>query len=242
MGKTKLVTLIHTIQLESPKIFRGSVWIILITTFLQVSIPAHAHIYKWIDERGHTYYGDQYPEGTHPYMIIIPHYPAVNNHDTRRRQAIHDYLHRTDGKNELSNEQYYESIQIISPQDGQGVRANNGDFDVVVKTTPGLNASARHKLLLTIDGRAVSAPQLDTIFHMKNIDRGGHTLRLFVVADDSTIIYESRPVTVYVLRTSISKPWQIQKVPGGIKKPDVKQKPAQSNKSSQKQHNPKRAF
>lgn len=242
MEKTKLVALMHSIQSVSPRIFNSSVWIVLVTIFLQVSIPAYAHVYKWIDEHGHTYYGDQYPEGTHPYMIIIPHYPAVNDHDIRRHQAIHDYLHQSGGKIELSNEQYYESIQIISPQDGQGIRANNGDFDVVVKTTPELNARASHKLLLTIDGRAVSAPQLDTRFHLKNIDRGGHALKLFIVADDSTIILESRPVTVYVLRTSVRRPWEIQKAPGGIRKPDVIPKPVQPNQSSQKQHNTRQAF
>ena len=156
--------------------------------------PAHAHIYKWMDDAGHIYYGDHYPEGIHPYMIIVPPHPQEQRYAEPEKP-------------------YYEYIRIISPAGGGTIRSNTGDFDVTVATSPQLKFGAGHKVLLTIDGRAVSRPQTSTGFYLTNISRGAHTLQAFIVSKDSEIILQSDAVTVFIMRQSLLGPWPPQPAP-----------------------------
>lgn len=194
-------------------IFHIGKWAVLLFMSCMLLTPAHAHIYKWMDDAGHIYYGDHYPEGIHPYMIIVPPHPTANHRDIDRHQSIREYLDAQEQRYAEPEKPYYEYIRIISPAGGGTIRSNTGDFDVTVATSPQLKFGAGHKVLLTIDGRAVSRPQTSTGFHLTNISRGAHTLQAFIVSKDSEIILQSDAVTVFIMRQSLLGPWPPQPAP-----------------------------
>jgi hypothetical protein len=203
----------------------GVKWVAVVLICLVPSFPVHAHVYKWVDDAGNVYYGDAYPEGVHPYMVIIPPQPTLNPNDMQRHRSIQDYLQQLKEKSRVSGALYYERIEITSPSDGFTIRSNTGDFDVVVDIFPGLNVDAGHQALLTIDGRAVTRPQINPRFHLTNIYRGAHTLMAYVVSRDGSVILESRPVTVYIMSYTSEGPGAI---PEGVKQPEPGQpKPMQ---------------
>lgn len=94
----------------------------------------------------------------------------------------------------------YASADIISPADGEGLRANSGDFVVLTQVEPAVRQG--HRLRLLLDGTARGAAQASSIFQLAGIERGEHQLQLHIVDEDGELIFAGKPSTFHLLRHS----------------------------------------
>ena len=94
----------------------------------------------------------------------------------------------------------YSSARIISPPDGEGLRANSGNFEVRAQIEPDLRQG--HHLRLLLDGDPQGAAQASSTFRLTGIERGEHQLRLQIVDDDGGLVFAGEPSTFHLLRHS----------------------------------------
>ncbi|APZ41922.1 hypothetical protein [Acidihalobacter ferrooxydans] len=91
-------------------------------------------------------------------------------------------------------------IQILSPQDKQAIRANNGHVTVHLAIRPAL--AQGQTIRLYVDGQSAYAGHSLTI-GLPNLDRGAHHAYAQVVSPGGDVLARSDTVTFYVLRHSI---------------------------------------
>ena len=94
----------------------------------------------------------------------------------------------------------YLSARIISPPDGEALRANSGNFEVRAQIEPDLRQG--HHLRLLLDGDPQGAAQASSTFRLTGIERGEHQLRLQIVDDDGGLVFAGEPSTFHLLRHS----------------------------------------
>ena len=94
----------------------------------------------------------------------------------------------------------YSSARIISPANGEGLRANSGNFEVRAQIEPDLRQG--HHLHLLLDGESQGATQAPLTFRLTGVERGEHQLRLQVIDDDGGLVFEGEPSTFHLLRHS----------------------------------------
>ena len=98
----------------------------------------------------------------------------------------------------------YASASILSPADGEGLRANSGDFVVQAQVEPELRQG--HRLRLLLNGSAQGAAQTSSAFPLTAVERGEHQLQLQIVDADGSIVFEGKASTFHLLRHSILHP------------------------------------
>ena len=94
----------------------------------------------------------------------------------------------------------YSSARIISPPDGEALRANSGNFEVRAQIEPDLRQG--HHLRLLLDGDPQGAAQASSTFRLTGVERGEHQLRLQIVDDDGGLVFAGEPSTFHLLRHS----------------------------------------
>ena len=98
----------------------------------------------------------------------------------------------------------YDRAGILSPADGEGLRANSGDFVVQAQVEPELRQG--HRLRLLLNGSAQGTAQASSTFPLTNVERGQHQLQLQIVDENGGILFEGEPTTFHLLRHSILHP------------------------------------
>lgn len=108
----------------------------------------------------------------------------------------------------------YELVAIASPADGDTVHAAEGPVQVSVTVQPPLRTQAGHRVTLDFDGKPVGLPKADTMFVIKDVERGEHTLQAFVLGRDGKPLAQSTPITFYMYQHSklFAPPPQIPQV------------------------------
>ena len=94
----------------------------------------------------------------------------------------------------------YSSARIISPPDGEGLRANSGNFEVRAQIEPDLRQG--HRLRLLLNDKPQGAAQASSTFQLTGVERGEHQLRLQIVDDDGGLVFAGEPSTFHLLRHS----------------------------------------
>ncbi len=94
----------------------------------------------------------------------------------------------------------YSSARIISPPDGEGLRANSGNFEVRAQIEPDLRQG--HRLRLLLNDNPQGAAQASSTFQLTGVERGEHQLRLQIVDDDGGLVFAGEPSTFHLLRHS----------------------------------------
>lgn len=94
----------------------------------------------------------------------------------------------------------YSMFTIISPVEGQAIRANDGNVTVKLMLQPGL--SAGHTIALLIDGEdgANTSITEDMSIELSNLSRGLHTIEAAVVDAEGNELIRTEPVSFNVLR------------------------------------------
>ena len=99
----------------------------------------------------------------------------------------------------------YSAFSIVSPTDGQEIRANDGNVSVQLSLQPGLKSA--HSISLTINGEdgSTSSTGHGLNFGLTNLSRGRHTIEAAVVDAQGRQLIKAGPVSFNVLRHALIK-------------------------------------
>ena len=164
--------------------------------FLALSAyPLVAGIYKSVDEYGNVHYSDQPVSGAEeirlrkPTLYTPPPLPVQQT---------------TSGSSESGTEEnassLYQSIAIVSPENEETIRSNEGRLTVSIELVPGLKQN--HKIRIYLDGNQAAGELDSTQVTLSQVDRGTHTLAVSVVDDKENELKRSESITFHLLRIS----------------------------------------
>lgn len=97
----------------------------------------------------------------------------------------------------------YSQVVITTPANEATIRENSGKVEIKVTIEPPLQTQAGHKVLVTLDGKAIGDPATTLQYTLDNVDRGAHTLQASVLDASGTTLMTSATVTFYLKRHSI---------------------------------------
>ena len=98
-------------------------------------------------------------------------------------------------------DQPYLSAAIVSPANDAAVRANGGQLTVTARVEPPLHPD--HRIQLVLDGTLYGRPQTSPQFHLQDVDRGTHQLRLQILDAAGGIVFIGQSSEFHLLRHSI---------------------------------------
>lgn len=99
----------------------------------------------------------------------------------------------------------YKALSITNIQDGEAVRANDGNVTVKLAAKPGLKAAAGHRFMVLLDGEERQRSNTPTV-ELTDLDRGQHTLEAMIVDANGRQLIRSEEITFYVKRVSVLLP------------------------------------
>jgi hypothetical protein len=96
-------------------------------------------------------------------------------------------------------------IRIISPNEDESLRSNEGIVNVNVSILPELDLARGDQVTVSIDGEVIGEPSTNTNFTLTNIDRGTHTLQLSVIDVKNRTLSSSDTISFHLLRHSVGQ-------------------------------------
>ena len=162
---------------------------------LALALPASAEIYRYTDERGNPVYTNQPPQGVATESVQL----GPTNTVASPRAASGPDTAQTDTQAPAT----YDILEVTGVADGSTLRANAGNFAVVISLQPTLHDD--HQLQLLLDGQPLAPPGRQTRFTFDSIDRGEHQLQAVVFHEDKEL-QRSPAVTFTVQRVHIGSP------------------------------------
>ena len=161
---------------------------LLLTT---IALHTNAQVYKHVDEQGNITFSDHATAAhTKPVTINTPNSlpPPVQHRATvKENPAL---------TKESLKENY--SISISNLSNDAVIPPGPGNFDVNVQVSPKL--ARGHRVQLWMDGKPVTAPQLNTLFKLSNVFRGSHQIHAVLINANNKIVNKSEPVLIHVFR------------------------------------------
>ncbi|GGC96061.1 DUF4124 domain-containing protein [Halopseudomonas salina] len=167
---------------------------------------ANAQIYTWTDAQGNKIYSDQpHPDSrqvdlppTNTLESVVPQTPEARQGAQNRNE---------DRQGQLNSG--YRTLEIASPKNDEGIRANDGNLTLTINTDPPL--SPGHILRANVDGEmrqeAVAGNGQSTQrLTLRELDRGSHNVALVVTNTRGEEVQRSQGITVHIQRTSILQP------------------------------------
>lgn len=172
-------------------IFLYSIIIYLLSSFM----VAESKIYTWVDENGKSYFSDNDLPGTKE--VVLKEINLVSNNQKVQEAPIPSK--KTSPVIENKKNIIYQ-MSISSPENNVAIRANNGNFSVNVAISPALEDN--HKIQLYIDNLKFGEPQSLTAILAENVDRGSHTIQVFLIDSKEVVRAKTNIITVHVQRAS----------------------------------------
>ena len=161
---------------------------------LSLSLAAAPKVYKKVNPDGSVEYSDVPPDDTAEPITLKP-MQSISLQPLAPAQASQPAPVKAVPFK-------YESIRILSPQDDEGIRSNNGDFTAKGELLPSLQRDLEHHLQWLLDGKEVPNANGLTL-NLKNVDRGTHQLQLRVVDFDGKVVIETPVISFHILRVSL---------------------------------------
>ncbi|AXT32228.1 DUF4124 domain-containing protein [Pseudoalteromonas tunicata] len=92
-------------------------------------------------------------------------------------------------------------IEITEPQHQATIRENSGSVYVSGRVSPRFENGL--KIQLFLDGIATKEPQSSSIFALRDVDRGEHTLQMRLIDKDGKEISKSKSIIIYLHRKGL---------------------------------------
>ena len=188
--------------------FRTTLWLALALAVLLAPALASAEVYRWTDDQGNVHFGDRPPEGRSSESVDVRE--PMRGVPLEGAREILERPVRPRGQPEV--EGAYQRVAIARPEDGEGVRANDGDVTAELDLEPALDADAGHRVIWLLNGEEAGegvAPS--TTF--EGLDRGAHTLQARIVDESGQELGASETIEFNVLRMAIPREQQQQQRP-----------------------------
>lgn len=166
--------------------------LILICLF-SIGLVHAQQVYRTVNEDGSVEFSDEPKKGS----------VEVEVKDLETVESLGSPVSNRSVSSKQEQPQYYDNIEITSPEDDQTIRDNTGNVSVTVAVQPRLRGA--HKLILYMDGKEYSSGS-STSFQLENLDRGTHQLRAAVVDANSRQLIGSKSVSFHLHRHSILHP------------------------------------
>ena len=137
---------------------------VFLLVFINVSIAET--IYKSVDESGNVIFTDKPSEEAEKVKIQELENTIGNPNPGKYRPAA--------PKQEEAFS--YKSFSVSSPENGAGIRSNNGNVSISLSLEPELNPG--HKVIISMDGKEIGT---GLSVSLQNVDRGTHSISAKVV-------------------------------------------------------------
>ncbi len=167
---------------------------LIIMMFLALSAyPLVAGIYKSVDADGNVHYSDQPSAESKEIKLRKPTLytpPPLPVQQTTSESS--------ESGTEESASNLYQRIAIVSPENEETIRSNEGQLTVSIELVPGLQQN--HKIRIYLDGNQAVGELATTQATLNQVDRGTHTLAVSVVDDKGNELKRSENITFHLLR------------------------------------------
>ena len=168
---------------------------VLIAVFSIHTVSA-ATIYMWTDEKGNTVYSDQpHPNATE----IEVQEPQTYTPSSLPVSPPDQPANKKPG---TTADTRYSELKIAKPVNDNPLRSNNGQVDVELSISPGLDIEHGDYITLYLDDEVVVPSTTSTRITLDNIDRGTHRLRAEIRDRDHSVLRVSETTTFHLLRYS----------------------------------------
>src|SRR4051812_29979064 len=94
----------------------------------------------------------------------------------------------------------YDRIEIVQPEDQSTVFDNNGHVDVLIRVLPSGELAPGDRIMLFIDNNPL--PPQGQAQALDHVERGTHLLMARIINSHGSIVIESGPVTFYMWQAS----------------------------------------
>lgn len=160
-------------------------YLIAITVLLVLS-PAHAEVYRWVDDKGVVHYGDKPPkEGVAP--VQLPPLQTYSPAELPIRAAQPATAEPVATARP--------SVRVTSPAQDETIRNGGTTVSLTVDAT----LAEGQGLVYYLDGVAQNpVPTASTAWLFENVERGEHQLGAAVVGPDGRELARAAPVTVHM--------------------------------------------
>ncbi|EGQ9186919.1 DUF4124 domain-containing protein [Vibrio cholerae] len=166
----------------------------LLISVLWVPQLAAQNVYTWVDEKGVLHFSDT-PQSDKAKSIHLPDYQA------QAPAPSFDSTELTDSTVSPAPQTLEPlKISLISPKHDDTVRNNSGNL--FIRSELNRKLSIGEQLQLMMDGRPYGAPTTQSIWELKNVDRGTHTFSIQAI-ESGKIIASSSIITVHLHRATV---------------------------------------
>ena len=166
---------------------------IALLCLLLVLLPAHAAIYKQVDENGKVTFTDR-PEGK---AVQPEDLPTINS------QPALELPDNSKSKSAGADGTDFQ-VAILFPANGSHIPAGQRDIEVQVEVWPALPEG--YSLQAYLNGAPYGAAATVTSLLLQEVYRGEHQIRVDLIDPDGEIVAASSPVTITVFRPTVNKP------------------------------------
>ena len=157
----------------------------------------HAEVYKSINAAGEVVYSDTRTEGAE--AIKLPELPTYTPPPVPPPAT-------TASTKAPVDQQAYQSLVIVKPENEATVRNNLGVIMVALQLTPALSSTSDHSIQFYLDGDAYGDPGSALHATLSNVDRGEHSLSAAVLDADGETLIRTDPIIVHLHRETIYNP------------------------------------
>ena len=170
---------------------------------------AEKRIYKTVDADGNTVFTDIPPKEGRTEVLTLEK-PNVFASDEAIPGVQNDEPSAINGE-PGDDPMFYTTLRIVAPANNMSIRGNDGAVQVSVDLDPGLING--HKLRLLLDG-ARHFEGATTSFTLNDLERGEHTLQVYIVHASGQVLQSSEPSIFHLQRYShLTAPNQDQPTP-----------------------------
>ncbi|HCF7765361.1 TPA: DUF4124 domain-containing protein [Vibrio cholerae] len=187
----------------------------LLISVLWVPQLAAQNVYTWVDEKGVLHFSDT-PQSDNAKSIHLPDYQAQapapsfdstepvtteTEDETGRSNVTASETELTDSTVSRTPETLEPlKISLVSPKHDDTVRNNSGTL--FIRSELNRKLSIGEQLQLMMDGSPYGAPTTQSVWELKNVDRGTHTFTIQAI-ESGKIIASSSIITVHLHRATV---------------------------------------
>lgn len=178
---------------------------------LLLAMPAHAEIYRYVDEHGNLVFTDEPKPGATRIELPPPTiYSAPATTSPQDPGASAPPAASSPRANSVpaapspSANMRYERLAIVSPVHDSAFHSGDGNVQVSVEVAPPL--APRHQLEILLDGQPAGRNRTGQ-FTLPNVDRGTHQLTTRIISIDGQVVHEGDSGSTFTVhRPIVRKP------------------------------------